>query len=980
MAALAEQIAARRRIPSSTYRLQFGADFTFRQAREAVAYLAALGVSHVYASPLLKSRPGGHGYDICDPTTFDPRIGSEDDFRAFSDGLRAHGMGLILDVVPNHMGIGGECNRWWLDVLEHGPASPYAAYFDIEWHATTPDMDNKVLLPILGDQYGAVLESGKLRLAYHDGTFAVHYGEHLLPVAARTCALLLRPCLDAIAATMAADDEPLQDLQSVLTEISHLPPPTEQDAELIAEGRRESDVVKRRIAALYGTSAEFGAALDATVARFNGVPGDARSFDALDALLAEQSYRPAYWRVASEEINYRRFFDINELAAIRVEIDDVFRDTHELIFRMLADGRADGLRVDHPDGLRDPARYFERLQTEYVLQLARAAGIDAPEMDIEAWSRQPRTAGDHRALPLYVVAEKVLSTGEALDEAWAVHGTTGYDFLNAANRIFVDERNERSLNRVYGQFIGRSIDVDGLENSAKKMIMLVSFASEINTLAQQLDRIAAGNRRYRDFTLNSLTFALREIISCLRVYRTYIAGPEQPPGADDARYIEGAVEEAKRRNPRTAASIFDFVRDTLLFRNAGEFPDEAQAMLTDFVLRFQQITGPVMAKGVEDTAFYTYNRLVSLNEVGGDPERFGASVERFHDENRERLRRWPHSMLTTSTHDTKRGEDVRARIDVLSEMPDEWRAALSRWSRLNVAKKTRVEGALAPDRNDEYLLYQTLAGAWPPSCHGGEDLAAFRARIAAYMLKATKEAKVHTSWVNANETYDRAVQDFVRAILSEERSPAFIDDMAGFARRIASFGRHNSLSQLLLKLTSPGVPDLYQGSELWDLGLVDPDNRRPVDFALRRALLDEIGGAPPPALDDAGRVKLFVAHRALRLRGEQPQLFADGSYEPLEVEGAQREHVCAFARAIDGASIVVVVPRLVFGLTQGAERLPCGAPVWGDTHIVVPGAAGGCYANVFTSEQVTVTEAGGIATLPAAAVLATFPVALLVRV
>jgi (1->4)-alpha-D-glucan 1-alpha-D-glucosylmutase len=984
--ALVKEGFAQRSVPTATYRLQFNRDFTFHDARDVVPYLHELGVSHCYASPLLQARAGStHGYDICDHGRLNPDLGGEEAFEAFSGALRRHGMNLILDAVPNHMGIGDPGNVWWMDVLENGPGSPYARFFDVDWQPVNPDLENKVLLPLLEDQYGKVLEAGKIRLAYEEGAFTLWHYQTRLPVAPCTYPVVLERALADLGA-LGERDEHLGELRSVLTALRYLPPRTDTSAEKVAERHREKEVVKRRLAALCSASADVRAAIDATVALFNGEPGEPHSFDLLDGLIERQAYRLAFWRVAAEEINYRRFFDVNELAAIRMELPEVFHATHRVYFRLLAEGKASGLRIDHPDGLRDPAGYFRQVQEHSVL--ARAA--DAPAgLQREVTSRLGVEARSAGAWPLYVVAEKILSEGEVLPPDWAVDGTTGYDFLNGVNGLFVDAEGRDAFDRIYRGFTGGSAGYDQLVGSAKKMTMLVAMASEINALAHQLDRIAERNRRCRDFTLISLTFALREVIACLCVYRTYITGPESVT-SQDRQVIEEAVAEAKRRNPRTADELFDFVLDAVLLRGVQDFPEADRPRLVEWALKFQQLTGPVMAKSVEDTVFYTWNRLASLNEVGGSPDRYGVSPAALHRQNAERCERWPHALLATSTHDTKRGEDVRARLNALSEMPGDWHAALTRWGRLNSSKKRVVEDQPAPDRNDEYLLYQTLLGAWPVQLHGEadvEELGRFRERIASYMQKATKEAKVHTSWINPNEEYDSAVQQFVGGLLSDPASP-FLDDLLALERRVAFFGCFNSLSQVLLKLTSPGVPDLYQGSELWDFSLVDPDNRRRVDYARRREVLSEIrrrigeagndlsrlAGKLVESVED-GRIKAYLIYQALNFRRSHPEVFSQGAYLPLEASGAKRDHVFAFARSWGEDAVVVVVPRLVVRLVDGAEQPPLGPEVWGRTRLPAPAHLGrGGYENLFTGEVMDVEDHQG---LLLATVLGRFPVALL---
>jgi (1->4)-alpha-D-glucan 1-alpha-D-glucosylmutase len=965
------------RVPIATYRLQFSPAFGFSGAKAIVSYLHDLGISDCYASPLLKTGSGsGSGYDVCDHSQLNPVLGSEDEFAAFTSALRAHGQGLILDIVPNHMGIGETCNAWWMDVLENGPSSSYASYFDIDWQPVNPHLENKVLLPILEDQYGNVLEDGKLRLAYEDGAFFITYYETKLPVAPHTYSSILGYRLEHLAEALGKENESLQELQSILTAISYLPLRTEVDPEKLEERKREKEIIKRRVASLHQASPEVREAIDMAVRELNGTVGDPRSFDTLDGLVEAQPYRLAFWRVAGEEINYRRFFDISELAAIRMELPEVFDATHQLILRLLGEGKATGLRVDHPDGLWDPAGYFRQLQQSYISQRIQSRQdtlLDQNGTEVPPW-------------PLYVVAEKILSKGESLPEDWAVYGTTGYDFLNDVNGIFVERANREAFDRIWRDFIGTEINFRSLVNSTKKMIMLVSLASEINALSHQLDRISERNRHYRDFTLNSLTFAIREVIACLSVYRTYSNALTGTVSKRDQKYIEAAVEEAKKRNPRTARALFDFIRDTLLLRNLQHFREEDRRHVIDFVMEFQQLTGPVMAKAVEDTAFYVYNRLTSLNEVGGDPEQFGVSLEEFHRQNTVRQQRWPHSMLATSTHDTKRSEDVRARINALSEIPEDWRSALTGWSRLNAPKKSELDGKLAPDCNDEYLFYQTLLGAWPAESRIPEEFADFRERIAAYMQKAIKEAKVHTSWVNPNEAYDEAVKNFVRDVLAPDAENRFLNDFIQFHSRIAYAGMLNSLSQTLLKITSPGVPDFYQGTELWDFSLVDPDNRRPVDFGKRIKLLEELKQREredrPSLIQDLlahwvdGRIKLYVTYKGLNFRRAQRSLLQGGNYIPLYASERAREHICAFARHGGEGWALVAVPRLITKLVR-PQTPPLGKETWGAGTLVLPDEAPECWLNIFSGEELEVVLSEGRKLLRLAGVFHSFPLALL---
>ena len=998
-----------RRVPRSTYRLQLSANFDFADARALLSYLAQLGISELYFSPMQTPRANSvHGYDICDHNQLNPALGGVAAFDDLASELVAQGMGLIIDVVPNHMGIDDPRNLWWSDVLENGPGSSYAPFFDIDWNPASISLRDKVLLPVLGDQYGVILERGELKLSFEEGVFALRYWDHHFPIAPDSFDALLGHRLAQLSAELGDEHADLQELQSIITAVGYLPARGETARERIAERNREKEIIKRRLAALYTGSPGVRDTIDATLADYNGDPTAPGSFDMLDALINRQAYRLAFWRVATEEINYRRFFDINDLAAISVERPEVFQATHRLIFELLSAGKASGLRIDHPDGLWNPPAYFRQLQEGYLLAWAAARLASDDETlpanladQVHRWveravlepASQP---GDHPRWPLYVVAEKILSADEPLPEEWAVDGTTGYDMLNDLNGIFVDPASARRFDQIYADFLAYDGERLGpyadLVNARKKQIMLVALASEVNALSNLLDRLSEKTRRYRDFTLNSLTFAIREIIAALPIYRTYIDGPQGPHPRDSA-FINAAVEEAKQRNPRTASAIFDFIGATLLLSNLADFAEEHHDEVLHFVMKFQQISGPVMAKGVEDTLFYGYNRLVSLNEVGGHPEHFGTSVEHFHQRNSYRMRRWPHTMTATSTHDTKRSEDVRARINVLSELPREWRTMLGRWSRQNARKKIGTW----PTRNDEYLFYQTLIGIWPEpelSAVDAEPLApnpAFSERIIEYMLKAAKEAKVHTSWVNPDAEYDGALREFVQRTLASARRNPFLASFLPFQRRVAYFGRLNALSQALLKLAAPGVPDIYQGCELWNLSLVDPDNRRPVDYALRQVCLAQLKAREADEdrlalvaelLENAfnGRVKLYVTWKLLELRRTQPQIFAEGDYRPLTAHGLKAANVVAFARAAASSQAIAVAPRLVVGLTGGVERLPLGDEVWGETWLELPQLqAGEALRNLFTADLLHVDKRDGVAGLPLSSVLAHFPVALLIR-
>lgn len=990
------------RIPIATYRLQFNGSFGFSDARQLIPYLQELGISDIYASPYLKARQGSlHGYDIVDPTRLNPEVGSEAEYDGMADELHSRGMGQLLDIVPNHMCIESNDNAWWMDLLENGPSSVHSDFFDVDWEPVKRELKDKVLFPILGDQYGAVLENGELALVFAEGAFFLRYYDHTLPIRLRSYSTVLTHRLEELEQVLSPEDLHYQELLSIDTALRNLPPHTERDPEKIVERYREKEVVKRRLGALCNERPEIRAFIDRNVAIFNGVRGEPASFDLLDDLLRQQVYRLSHWRVATEEINYRRFFDINALAAIRMENPKVFSETHRLIFRLVREGKVTGLRVDHMDGLYNPADFLGRLQQGCFLQQELARQERAEErklMGEEEREREPEIllryaellAVDPEYRPFYIIGEKILSKGEKLPEKWLVSGTTGYEFANQVNGLFVDTGNAKALEAIYVRFTRLKLNFSEVVYERKKLIMQVAMSGEINTLGFNLNAISEVNRHTRDFTLNSQIKALVEVIAFFPVYRTYTSSREV---ADrDRQYVEYAVTRAKRKNPAVNVSIFDFIKDVLLLRFYPNMGEKEKGEWLDFVMRFQQITGPVMAKGVEDSAFYVYNRLVSLNEVGGSPERFGMTLEAFHGQNAERERFLPLSLLATSTHDTKRSEDVRSRINVLSEIPDRWRTALTRWSRLNSRKKVRVDGQPVPGRNEEYLLYQTLVGAWPIEPAPEEEFAALRRRIGEYMVKAVREAKENSSWISPNLAYEEALTVFVDTILSEAPHNRFLADIREFQQLTSHCGKLNSLSCTLLKITVPGVPDFYQGNELWDFSLVDPDNRRPVDFSIRKRALAELKGGEAAAGPlnlarmltadmRAGRIKLYLICQALKLRNEKCRLFENGQYIPLSAEGERSVSVCAFARIHEGEAVLVVAPRFFTRLARRPGDLPLGREVWLGTRIVLPAELRGeSYRNVFTGEvlEPVLQEDGSV--LHLSDIIADFPVALLVSV
>jgi (1->4)-alpha-D-glucan 1-alpha-D-glucosylmutase len=1088
-----EAAAKRRARPTATYRVQFAAEsMTFAAATRIVSYLDALGISHFYASPCLKSPQGTSGYAIVDYGQLNPALGSDAEFHALAGELRHRGMGLILDMVPNHMSNQARENRWWRDVLENGPSSPYAAYFDIDWSPVNDAMQGKVLLPLLGEQYGKVLETGDLRLEYRDGTFSIRYYDMNLPLDPRSYRQVLLLALPELRQTIPAESEDLRELESIVTALEHLPPREETAPALVAERQREKEVIKNRLGKLTERSQEIADFVAGNVAQFRGRAEDPRSFDLLDGLLEAQVYRLSHWKAAADEINYRRFFDINELAAVCMEEPRVFDESHRLIFELLVSGEAEGLRIDHIDGLYDPQAYLNRLQLEYLRGLGRAAfdqigregeaTVEPVAVEPITARQEPRPPGEPSAAafqlaiaeatqsvatlpfpapltndvsaevavsvapewrdletpllrelgsrfeialpltdpifqraaemvqwvvgsgvesepagkpPLYVLVEKILGPEEPIPTTWPVAGTTGYDFANVVGGVLIDPAGFVELQKTYQRFVGETTAFREVAYQSKGLILRVAMSSDLQLLAHRLNRLSERHRHYRDFTLNELRAALREVMACFPVYRTYIRQGEV--SEQDRQFIHRAAAQAKRRNPARNPALFDFIRDVLLLLAPPALDDAGQRERALFVGRFQQTTSPVTAKGIEDTAFYRYFPLVTLCEVGGDPSHGATPLEEFHRQNLRRQNEWPQSLLATSTHDTKRSEDVRARINVLSEIPTLWRAAVNRWSRLNRRHQREVEGGPAPSRNDEYLFYQTLVGVWPLEPPDGEAMRSLTERMQQCMEKATREAKVRTSWINPVVDYDAAVREFTAAVLQGGPKNRFLAAFRAFHEQIVNWGLFGALSQVLLKLTSPGVPDIYQGQEFWDFSLVDPDNRRPVDFAVRQnmlAQLEEAVGENDEALATLARslagnprdsrLKLFVTWRALQSRRLRADLFAEGEYLPLAVEGAAAKHVVAFARRWmpPGSErpqvAVAAVPRWIVQLMKSAPEVaptspPVGGKVWGDTRIDATDLGNFAAGNVFTGRRCAANDG----TIAVAELFADFPVALL---
>jgi (1->4)-alpha-D-glucan 1-alpha-D-glucosylmutase len=875
----------------ATYRVQLHAGFRFVDAAAIADYLAELGISHLYSSPYLQAAPGStHGYDVVNYHKVNEELGGAEGHARLCAALGAAGLGQVLDIVPNHMAIVGRENPWWWDVLENGQSSPYASYFDLEWDPPESKLRDMMLLPVLGDHYGRVLENGEFALQREeDARFIVRYHDHAFPISPRSLDDLL-----AGAAERCRSDE----LAFIADAFGRLPRSTATDLNAVRRRHRDKEVLRGQLLYLCRKQPEIAAAIDGRVAEVN------RDVDQLDLLLQRQNYRLAFWRTAQRELGYRRFFDINTLVGLRAEDERVFADTHVLILEWLLNGVLDGVRVDHPDGLRDPQLYFDRL---------------------------------HAVCPrAWIVAEKILQPGERLPETWPVAGTTGYDFIYRVNNLFVDPAAEAALSDFYAEFTAEPTDFPAIVHQKKHLVLSEILGSDLNRLTALFVDVCERHRRRRDYTRHELHEALREAIACFPVYRTYVRAEAGVVRDDDARIIHQSIDAAKNNRPELDSDLFDFFRDILLLKARGELE-------TELVMRFQQLTGPVMAKGLEDTAFYCFNRLVSLNEVGGDPGRIGLSMEEFHTACAEAQARCPRAMLASSTHDTKRSEDVRARINLLSELPERWSQTVRRWAELN----QRYRRQNLPDRNTEYLLYQTLVGAWPIETE----------RVIAYMEKASREAKAHTSWTDPNPVYEDALRAFVEGVLN---STGFTRDLENFVTPLIEPGRINSLAQTLVKLTAPGIPDFYQGTELWDLSLVDPDNRRPVDYGLRRRLLGEMKTMTPEQIWDRiddGLPKLWVIRQTLKLRHGRQFFVPADSYRPMAARGAKSDHIVAFAR---GERAITVVPRLSLKLAGN----------WSDTAIEIPP---GRWRNELTGETIKDRE------IRLAALFKRFPVALLSR-
>ena len=972
-------------VPRATYRLQLHAGFGLGEVLRRVPYFDLLGVSHLYLSPIQCARAGSsHGYDVIDPNTIRAELGTLDDLGRLVRALRERGMGLVLDIVPNHMAIFGGDNAWWMDVLEHGRASAHAHFFDIDWTPADPSMHGRVLLPMLDDHYGVVLERGDLplRLDAAAGTLSVHHKAGRLPLDPATYGGLLQSALEAPAGRRLPAPT-ARDLEHLIESAAALPWRDTLEAAVIDRRRQAQADLKSAFAALLAASADARTAVADALATVNGKPQDPSSFETLDTLIARQVWRPAHWQAAADEINYRRFFDVNELAALRMHDERVFVATHGLVDELLRRAWVDGLRIDHADGLQDPGAYAARL-----LGLGRPTAIEPGQTDVAdsivpsaatVPTRRPTDVARPRHRPPYLVLEKVLSPSECLPSHWPVHGTTGYDFAQQVTRLLVDHGARHRLQRTWRAFVGEAAaDFEALARQCRLLVIDTALAAGLAGLAARLLDIARSERRTRDHTQRALERALARVLACLPAYRTYITDTPTP---QDLRLIMQALACARRQAPRTDAAVLDFIDDVL--RGAGSQASPAQRARTQaFVHALQTYTPAVSAKGVEDTALYRHLRLTALNEVGGDPQAFGLRISAFHRANRERLRHWPHTMLAATTHDTKRSADVRARLAVLSEMPALWRLTVRRWMRMNRRHRRPGPGGERPTRHDEYLLYQTLLGSCPVPRPDVAEAARWRDRVIHATLKSAREAGLRTDWVCPDADEEAALRGFVEALLDPGRDGRYLDDLQATAETVARAGALNSLVAAALHLTCPGVPDLYQGTETLCLHLVDPDNRRPVDFDTHAQALDALAqrmgvdgglGDPGPHLLD-GTAQRWLTWRLLTLRREWPDLFLRGDYLPLAVRGRAAPHVLAFARRQGRHTLLVICGRLLARLTGRAGQAPQ-ASQWADTVVALPAGLPVPLLRDVLDPAATPRPTGS--RLPVAAALGRWPVAVL---
>lgn len=927
------------KIPEAVYRLQFSPSFDFERANDILDYLADLGISDIYASPIFKACAGSpHGYDVVDPTEVNPELGGEEALLTLISNAKKLDLGWVQDIVPNHMAINSQ-NRWLMDVIENGSGSRYYDHFDINWDHYYESINGRLLAPFLGSFYGEAIDRGEITLHIGPEGLSVKYYDVVFPLRLESYRKVLGPDLEEMKRFLEPNHPDLVGFIGAVEILDNLPPSHRVD-----ERYRQISFGKRELWRIYRDSDPIKRYVDARLESFNGTPEKPDSFDLLDNLLAEQHFRLSFWKVATEEINYRRFFTINSLICMKLEDENVFDHTHELIKKLTDDKLFTGLRVDHLDGLYDPSRYLDHLR------------------NITADS--------------YIIVEKILETGEALPSDWRIQGTTGYDILNVINGLFIKGENKNEFHHIYARLIKQQEAYPKLVAEKKRLIAERHLAGDIENLAHTMKRISARDRHGNDIALPGLRRALIELMAWFPVYRTYI----DAIGVDeiDRTHINEAYEKALVHSPGLAYEL-KFIRKFLLLHFRENADESEKAEILRFVMRFQQLTGPLMAKGFEDTALYIYNLFTSMNEVGGDPQKFGFDPGEFHEFCRSRAESAPAALNTLSTHDAKRGEDVRARINVLSEIPDRWDQELKLWMKINRNTRTRSLGKPLPDRNDEYLLYQTLIGTYPLDDESPEK---YLNRIKEYVIKAVREAKVHTAWLKPDDEYENAFLKFVEKVLSPGDKNDFLEAFLPLQKKVAHYGIYNSLSQTLLKMTAPGIPDFYQGTELWDLNLVDPDNRRPVDYEKRRNLLDKIKSREtqdlPGLLNDLndhpedGRIKMYLIRRILKSRRENADLYLKGEYIPLEISGEFAELVVAFARKLGNKWAVTAIPRFLTSLISENDA-PLGNDIWHSTEIILPENSPEQWINVLTDDKLS-----GRGTLKTGDTFSRFPVALLI--
>jgi len=928
------------KIPIATYRLQFNPEFNFEAAGKVLGYLAALGISDIYASPVLKARKNSpHGYDLIDPTQINPELGGEENFIRLLEDTKSKGLGWLQDIVPNHMAYDSQ-NIYLMDIFENGNFSKYRDYFDIEWAHPRENLNEKALAPFLTEFYGTCLDKTEIQLNFSEGRFFFRYADFAFPMRIEDYPNVLKRNLSILESKLGSGHADLIKFSQVVQAFEHI-----NEFEDINERYKQISDLKASLYTLYQTQGAIREYLDLILKDINGLKDNPGSLDELDALLSRQNFRFSFWKVGNDELNYRRFFTINELLSVRIEREDVFEFFHSLIFRLLNEGRITGLRIDHFDGLYDPLSYLSRIKSK---------------------------TGD-----TYLVAEKILDLFEIFPEGAPLEGTTGYDFLNFVNGIFIEKKNEKKFNRLYARFSGNNPDYAELLKAKKRLIMREYMAGDIDNLARPLVKLLSRSRYGKDFTMYALKRAIVEMLAHFPAYRTYISGEKICAG--DEAYIKEAAAGSKNDNLGLLYEL-EIIERILLLNYGGPIPAQEKDEWVNFTRRFQQLCSSAMAKGLEDTFFYIYNRFLSLNEVGGNPFVFGLQLKDFHEFNAKRMQRFPYTMNASSTHDTKRGEDVRCRLNVLSEVPREWAARLSEFFKINKARKKILNSGPAPENNDEYFIYQVLVGAYPFFEH---ELPEFQQRMKAYIVKAVREAKVHTGWLKPDAPYEEACGSFIDEILGTQKSASFLSVFLPFQKKIAFYGVFNSLSQTLLKMCSPGIPDIYQGAELWNLSLVDPDNRKAVDFEKRSAYLTDIINKEQAdifslitelfSFKEDGRIKLFLIYRILKTRNKYRDMFQKGGYIPLKAGGTFKEHVVVFLREYENSRVIIIAPRLLTGLIKEGNY-PLGTQVWLDTFVFVPKGKGSKWSNMITGEVVK-----GEQKLSVGLVLQHFPVALLMN-